>query len=67
MKILLIHNFYRPKFASGENENFKIEKKILKEKGHIIFFHPHCWHRVTPITKGVRKSLVGWFCGSPWK
>ena len=38
-----------------------------KEKGHIVFFHPHCWHRVTPVTKGVRKSLVGWFCGSPWK
>ena len=38
-----------------------------KEKVNIIFFHPHFWHRVTPVTKGVRKSLVGWFCGNPWK
>ena len=42
--------------------------QTFKEKqGHIVFFHPHYWHRVTPVTKGVRKSLVGWFCGSPWK
>ena len=36
MKILLVHNFYRSEIASGENEVFKAEKKILKEKGHII-------------------------------
>ena len=36
MKILLIHNFYRSEIPSGENEAFKIEKEILKEKGHII-------------------------------
>ena len=36
MKVLLIHNFYRSEIPSGENETFKTEKKILKEKGHII-------------------------------
>tara|TARA_Y100000590_G_C15717261_1_gene1012268 strand:- start:499 stop:1701 length:1203 start_codon:yes stop_codon:yes gene_type:complete len=36
LKILLIHNFYRSKIPSGENESFKLEKKILKENGHNI-------------------------------
>ena len=36
MKILFIHNFYRSKIPSGENEVFITEKKILKEKGHTV-------------------------------
>ena len=39
MKILFIHNFYRSKIPSGENEVFITEKKILKEKGHTIEEH----------------------------
>lgn len=41
--------------------------KIPKEKGKIIVFPSYLWHRVTPVTKGVRKSLVWWVGGSPFR
>ena len=34
--------------------------------GHVIFFLSDTFHRVRPITSGVRKSLVGWFSGPPY-
>ena len=38
--------------------------RSFKEKsGSIIFFHADAWHRVRPVTSGVRKSLVAWFSG----
>ena len=44
------------------------EGKIAKPKqGHAIFFASFIRHRVIPITKGVRKSLVMWFGGTPFK
>jgi len=41
--------------------------KCPKEKGKIIIFPSYMWHRVTPVTKGVRKSLVWWVGGSPFR
>ena len=35
--------------------------------GTMIVFPSHLWHRVAPVTKGPRKSLVGWFLGKPFK
>ena len=32
-----------------------------------IFFQSDDWHRVRPVTKGVRKSLVGWILGPEFK
>ena len=32
-----------------------------------IFFKSDYWHRVRPVTKGVRKSLVGWVLGPKLK
>jgi alkylated DNA repair dioxygenase AlkB len=37
--------------------------KIPKKKGLIVFFPAYAEHEVTPVTKGVRKSLVGWIHG----
>jgi len=34
-----------------------------KKKGLIAFFPAYTEHEVTPVTKGVRKSLVGWIHG----
>ena len=39
----------------------------LRKKGTIIVFPSFLSHRVTPITKGVRKSLVAWFEGKEFK
>lgn len=32
-----------------------------------LFFKSDQWHRVRPITNGIRRSLVGWVLGSKWK
>ena len=37
------------------------------KQGQAIFFASFLRHKVTPITKGVRKSLVMWFGGTPFK
>ena len=36
------------------------------KKGTMIVFPSHIWHRVKPVTKGIRKSLVGWVVGNQW-
>ena len=42
-------------------ETFKLSK------GSIIIFPSFIWHRVRPVTSGVRKSLVVWFIGPPFR
>jgi PKHD-type hydroxylase len=32
-----------------------------------LFFQSDMWHRVRPVTKGVRKSLVGWVLGKKFR
>jgi len=41
--------------------------KEIKKRGGIVVFPSHLWHRVLPITKGTRYSLVVWTCGRPFK
>ena len=38
-----------------------------RKKGTIILFDSRSQHRVLKVTKGVRKSLVGWTVGPRWK
>lgn len=38
-----------------------------KQKGSLILFPSFVHHQVTPVTKGTRTSLVGWFIGYPYK
>ena len=54
-------------FEGGDLELMK-EGKIAKIKqGHAIFFASFIRHRVTPVIRGTRKSLVMWFGGTPFK
>ena len=46
--------------------NIKICEEI-KPQGSIVVFPSHIWHRVKPVTKGTRYSLVIWSCGYPFK
>ncbi len=39
----------------------------IKPQGSIVVFPSFLWHRVTPVTKGTRYSLVIWSLGKPWK
>ena len=36
-------------------------------KGSVLIFRSDLWHRVKPVTSGVRKSLVTWFRGPPFR
>jgi len=48
----------------------KRKTQIAKEitpKGSIIVFPSFVWHRVKPVTKGLRYSLVNWNLGYPFK
>jgi PKHD-type hydroxylase len=55
-------------FEGGDFEiNLSAPKKIEVKKGMAIFFPSFVLHRVTPVTKGIRKSLVIWVEGPRWK
>jgi PKHD-type hydroxylase len=42
-------------------------EKMLRGKGVALVFPSYLLHRVTPVTKGIRKSLVMWVGGSSFK
>tara|TARA_B100001996_G_C18613053_1_gene574565 strand:- start:286 stop:945 length:660 start_codon:yes stop_codon:yes gene_type:complete len=44
-----------------------IKKKIKGQKGSVFIFPSWMEHRVKPVTKGTRYSVVQWFAGPPWK
>ena len=48
------------------NNFFKTTDKMTS-KGSIIVFPSFVWHRVKPVTKGTRYSLVIWNLGYPFK
>jgi len=43
-----------------------IKLKKLK-RGSVVVFPSFIWHRVKPVTKGTRYSLVIWSCGYPFR
>lgn len=38
----------------------------VKSRGSIVVFPSFLWHRVKPVTKGIRHSLVCWNLGQPY-
>ena len=38
-----------------------------RQRGTIMLFDSRCQHRVLKVTKGTRKSIVGWTVGPRWK
>jgi PKHD-type hydroxylase len=42
-------------------------ESVKKEKGFIAVFPSYLLHKVTPVTTGIRRSLVVWVCGPPFK
>lgn len=38
-----------------------------KNRGAITFFPSYVIHEVTPVTRGTRKSIVGWVTGPHWR
>lgn len=59
-----------PSEYEGGDLQFMINQNIVtapREKGTIIIFPSFIMHRVTPITKGTRQSIVGWVSGPPYR
>jgi len=54
-------------FAYYKNGNCEITTPNFTKTGSIIVFPSFIEHRVQPVTKGVRYSLVAWFVGPPFK
>lgn len=40
---------------------------VYKKKGYVFVFPSYMMHRVTPVTRGIRKSLVLWVGGEHYK
>jgi PKHD-type hydroxylase len=54
-------------YEGGDLEMRDLENKIPRlEEGSIIVFPSFVEHRVTPVTEGIRYSLVIWFVGPPY-
>ena len=62
MTCLLSHE---SEFEGGELQLEKEKNKIKLVQGQAVFFASFLLHKVAPVTKGVRKSLVMWFGGPP--
>jgi PKHD-type hydroxylase len=64
-------------YKGGELEfdfrNMDPDKKSIRKcaeispRGSIVVFPSHVWHRVKPVTKGTRYSLVIWNLGYPFR
>ena len=56
-----------PSEFEGGNLEIAGKKMSPMKQGHATIFASFLQHRVTPVTKGVRKALVVWFSGEPFK
>jgi len=52
-------------FTGGDIDQNKI--KAIRNKGSVTVFPSYMLHRVTPVTKGIRKSLVLWVGGTQFR
>jgi len=52
--------------SNPKKQNIIYPKDILS-RGTIIVFPSHIYHKVSPVTKGVRYSLVNWSLGKPFQ
>ena len=50
-----------------DESKHRIQCKEILPKGSLVVFPSFVWHRVKPVTKGERNSLVIWNLGYPFK
>ena len=69
MTVLLNDNYEGGEFefATYNKEECEIKTPEFNKIGSIIVFPSDMEHRVAPVTKGIRYSLVTWFLGPPFK
>jgi PKHD-type hydroxylase len=69
-KMSMVLQLSDPKEYEGGELEFNPGGQILtvqRQLGLLCFFPSFLLHRVTPVTSGVRKSLVTWYCGSNFR
>ena len=54
-------------FEGGDLELTAPGKRAKLKQGHAVVFASFLNHRVAPVTRGIRQSLVMWFGGKPFK
>lgn len=56
-------------YEGGDLELFSSANptKVDKKRGLVAAFPSYMLHRVSPVTKGIRKTLVVWICGPSFK
>ena len=54
-------------FEGGDLEIMAKGTRAPLKQGHAIMFASFLNHRVAPVTRGIRQSLVMWFGGEPFK
>ena len=69
MTVLLNDNYEGGEFqfATYNKEECTINTPEFNKIGSIVMFPSDVEHRVAPVTKGIRYSLVVWFLGPPFK
>jgi len=69
-KIAIVVQLSDPADYEGGNLQFYTNRHITdapKEQGTVICFPTYFLHRVSPLTKGKRRSLVLWVSGNPFR
>ena len=69
MTVLLNDNYEGGEFqfATYNKEECEIHTPEFNKTGSIVVFPSDMEHRVAPVTKGIRYSLVTWFLGPPFR
>ena len=63
---LQFYNGGRPMEDMGDMTGEQVQKDI-QTQGTVVVFDSRDWHRVTPVTKGIRHSVVCWTLGPNFK
>lgn len=69
-KLSLTVQLSDPDGYEGGDLQFMVNDRAIdapRARGSVIIFPSFGLHRVTPVTKGRRRSIVGWFSGIPYR
>lgn len=67
MTVLLNSDFEGGEFQIHTTAPTDKTEKLDMSSGSVVVFPSFLLHRVTPVTKGTRYSLVAWFVGPPFR
>lgn len=54
-------------YDAGHLEFFNAHDEVPRTRGTVIFFPAFEFHRVVPVSRGLRRSLVAWIGGPPFR